>query len=703
MKLPVRHRIGIDIGGTFTDAVVMDETSGEFRPVKVPSTPDDPSRGFMEALTRGFEITKVRPEQVTFVVHGTTVATNTIIQHKGARVGLIASEGFRDVLEIAWQIRPDLYDIFYDKPVPLVPRHLCLGVPERVDSEGKVLVPLDEDAVRRSARRLRREKVEAIVICFLHSYRNPAHERRAARIIQREFPDLLLCTSSEVCPEYREYTRASTAAINAVLLPGVGNYVRRLEDRLRRKQLHSGLYLMTSGGGIIASETAKKQPVQLIESGPAAGVIAATFVAEQAGFKNVMALDIGGTTAKAALVEGGRPRLAAEFEVGETAVATTTRNKGRGYPVKTPVIDLVEIGAGGGSIGHVDPGGAMAMGPQSAGADPGPACYGTGGSEPTLTDANLVLGRINPDYFLGGEIGLKTSLAGEAILHRVALPLRMSVQEAARGMIEIANANMTGALQLTSVQKGIDPRSFVLVAFGGAGPLHAVALAQALGIHLVLVPPSPGVTSSLGLLVTDLRHDYVRTYITPTSGMDIGLLQRTYREFEKKAAALLLKEGVSRSKIRFVREVDMRYRGQSYELRVPVPAGRLGKKVVSEVNEGFFAAHRRSYGFAVSGEPTEIVNVCLSAIGSVPRPERREIPRGGASAGSALKGKRAVYMTQARRSVMTSIYDRYRLKAGNRFSGPAIVEEIDSTTLVPPGSKVKVDDCGNLLIRVNGV
>ncbi len=695
-----RYRIGIDIGGTFTDAVVMDETTGNFRPVKVSSTPDDPSRGFMDALNRSLRDMGLSPAQIAFVVHGTTVATNTIIQHRGAPVGLIASEGFSDVLEIAWQIRPTLYDIFYDKPPPLIPRRLCLGVPERIDAEGNVLVPLDEDAVRRSAGRLVRQGVRAIMICFLHAYRDPTHERRAAHIIREAFPDLPVCASSEVCPEYREYTRASTTAVNATLLPEVGRYIERLEDRLERANVRSGLFLMTSGGGIIASETAKQQPVQLVESGPAAGVIAAAFVGELAGFKNLIALDIGGTTAKAALIEGGRPRLAAEFEVGEAAVATTTRNRGSGYPVKTPVIDLVEIGAGGGSIGHVDPGGAMAVGPQSAGADPGPACYAKAGDEPTLTDANLALGRINPDYFLGGELRLNERRAREAIRRRVAGRLNMGVEAAANGMIEIANANMTGALQLVSVQKGVDPRDFVLIAFGGAGPLHAVALARALEVNTVLVPPSPGVTSALGLLVTDLHHDYVRTYIAPTREADLGLMRETYREFEKHAKALLQTEGVARKAVRTIREVDMRYRGQSYELRVPLPAGPLTKKRIADLDGAFFAAHRRSYGFATTTEPTEIVNLRLSAIGSVPRPKRRKIPRGAASARAALKGERPVYMDDPHKPVPTRIYDRYRLKAGNRMPGPAIVEEIDSTTLIPPGCTANVDGYGNLLIRI---
>ncbi len=699
MNDSVRYRIGIDIGGTFTDAVVLDESTGDFRPVKVSSTPDDPSIGFMQALTRTFESLGVKPGQISFAVHGTTVATNTIIQQKGARVGLITSQGFRDVLEIAWQIRPDLYDIFYEKPVPLVPRHLCMGVPERVDAEGSVLVPLDEEAVRSCGRSFKRQNVEVVVVCFLHSYRSPTHEQQAARILRQEF-GLLVCASSDICPEYREYSRASTAAVNAALLPEVGSYIERLEGRLQTAQVSSGLFLMTSGGGIIASDTARENPVQLVESGPAAGVIAAAFVAKIAGFEDLIALDIGGTTAKAALIEDGRPRLAREFEVGVAAVATTTRTKGQGYPVKTPVIDLVEIGAGGGSIGHVDPGGALSVGPQSAGAEPGPACYGKGGSEPTLTDANLALGRLNPDYFLGGELQLDRQLSEEAIQRSIAKPLSMTIAEAANGMIEIANAGMTGALQLISVEKGIDPRGFVLVAFGGCGPLFAAALAGALQIRTVLVPPSPGVTSALGLLATDVRHDYVRTYITPTTEMDIGVLNDTYREFEERAVALLLQEGVARSQIRFIREVDMRYLGQSSELRVRLRNAGLDESLVSRLNHDFFAAHERSYGFAVSTEPTEIVNVCLSVLGSVPRPKRREIPAGSASAEAALKQQRPVYLIPEKRFEPTNIYDRYQLKSGNRILGPAIVEEIDSTTLIPSGCLAEVDGYGNLLIEM---
>lgn len=692
------YRIGIDIGGTFTDAVVMDEQSGDFHPVKVSSTPDDPSHAFMEAYTRGLTNRGLTSDQIRFVVHGTTVATNTIIQQKGARIGLIASEGFSDLFEIAWQIRPNLYDLNYDKPPPLVPRHLCIGVPERIDARGAVLVPLNEPAVDRAARQLAKDGVEAILVCFLHAYRDPAHERRAAEIVKDACPDLPVCVSSDICPEYREYTRASTTAVNAALLPAVGAYVERLEDRLGKVNPGSGLFLMTSGGGIIASGTARQQPVQLIESGPAAGVIAATYIGQLAGFENLIALDIGGTTAKAALIENGRPRLAAEFEVGDAAVATTTRDKGQGYPVKTPVIDLVEIGSGGGSIGHVDPGGALAVGPQSAGAAPGPACYGKGGSEPTLTDANLVLGRLNPDYFLGGELRLDVSLAKQAIERRIATPLNLPVEDAAAGLIEIANANMTGILQLVSVQKGVDPRAFVLVAFGGAGPVHAVALAKSLHIGTVLVPPSPGVTTALGLLVTDLRHDYVRTYISATDELNVSGLSDIYSEFEAHATRLLLSEGVSRSNIRFIREADMRYTGQSYELRVPV--GRLSDDLTRELNDAFFTAHRRQYGFATRDEPTEFVNVRLSAVGAVPRPSRRQVSAGGPSAQAAMMAVRDVSMPGHDGPASTAIYDRYRLEANNRFPGPAIVEEIDSTTLVPPGCTVNVDDYGNLVIDV---
>lgn len=692
------YRLGIDIGGTFTDGVLVDEATGELSLVKVPSTPRDPSVGFMEAVKKILANRGIPPAAVRFAVHGTTVATNTIIEGKGARAAFLATQGFRDLLEIAFQTRPSLYDIFYDKPKPLIPRALCLGVPERIDADGVVQAPLDEAALRQAARQLKREGVEAIVVCFLHSYRNPAHERRAAEILAEECPGVALSISSEVCPEFREYVRASTTAVNAVLMPIVGQYVDRLQSRIVEAGMGSGLHLMTSGGGIIAGETARRSPVHLIESGPAAGVMAAAFWGEMTGRRQILALDIGGTTAKAALIQDGRPAVASEFEVGRAAVATTTRNKGQGYPVKTPVIDLVEIGAGGGSIGWVDPGGALAVGPQSAGADPGPAGYGRGGSEPTLTDANLILGRLNPDYFLGGEVKLDPGLARAALHERISARLAMDEVTAAHGMVEIANASMAGALHLITVQRGLDPRSFTLVAFGGAGPVHAVALARALGIPEIVIPMSPGVTSALGLLVTDLKHEYSRTYIQAMARVDWAHVNQVYREFEDRAAAVLRREGVAPDKVRFLRAMDMRFAGQSYELTIPVPGGTLGPDQIGEITQTFFAEHERAYGFAARSEPAEVVTLRLTAIGRVTRPRVRQVPAGDEDRGGARKGTRRVYFAEADGWIDAALYDRYALREGNRIAGPAIVEEMDSTTVIPPACVARVDRYGNLII-----
>ena len=564
-------RLGVDIGGTFTDAVMMNESTGEIRLVKMSSTPSDPSVGFINVIERILKESKVPAQSVTYNVHGTTVATNTIIEGKGAKAALIATEGFRDVFEIARQIRPKLYDIFCDKPKPLIPRSLCFEVPERLDFAGKVLEPLDEAKVREVAQLIKREGVEAVVVCLLHSYVNAAHERRVGEIVGEEMPGVFVTLSSDLCPEMREYFRASTTAINALVMPIVSRYIERLEQRLTEINLHAGLHLMTSAGGIMSSQVARQQPVNLVESGPAAGVTAATHLGSLLGVENLISFDMGGTTAKAGLVEGGVPKIVPHFEVGSAAVS---ENRAAGYPVRTPVVDLVEIGAGGGSIAWVDPGGGLRVGPQSGGADPGPACYGKGQTEPTITDANLFLGRIDPDYFLGGEHKLHSDLAAKAI-GQLARKLDLSPVEAARGVIEIANANMVGTIRLISVQRGFDPRDFMLVAYGGAGPMHANALARELHIPKVLVPMSPGVTSALGLLMTDVKHDYVQAYIHPMESIDFGKLNEEYQGFEQQAREVLSSEGISEANISFTRSVDMRYVGQSYELSVEAPSREL--------------------------------------------------------------------------------------------------------------------------------
>ena len=693
-----RYRVGVDVGGTFTDIVLVEEASGEILTAKVATVPKDPSQGCIDGIDKALSRYHLVPEQLSFVVHGTTIATNTIIEGKGAKAGLITSEGFRDVLEIAYQTRPTLYDLFFERPRPLIPRYLCVGVPERMGPDGAVLVPLDEDAVRAAARTLMGHGVEAIAVAFLHSYGFPDHERRAGELLVEECGALPIVLSSEVSREYREYPRTSTTVVNTVLLPKVAPYVARLEDRLHERGIKPSLHMMTSAGGIMASATAKRHPVHLVESGPAAGVIGAAFIAELSGHGNLMSLDIGGTTAKAALVNGGQPLIAEQFEVGSSAIASLTAARGQGYPVLTPVISLVEIGAGGGSIAHVDPGGALTVGPQSAGADPGPACYAQGGDQPTLTDANVVLGRINPAFFLGGEAALDAGLAEKAIADKVAKPAGLDLVAAARAIIDIANAKMTSALYFISVEQGIDPRDYVLVPSGGAGPMHAAAIAEALGIGTVLVPPTPGVNSAVGLLASDLKHEVVRTFMREADTTDPAELRAVFAELEDGVRALLDEEVMAGQDVTIAREIDMCYVGQSFRLVVPVPE-TIGADVAEVLSEDFHARHAAAYGFASPGDPTMLMNLRLIGTGRVERPAARHLERGDRD---AVKGRRRVYFNEPEEAIEVDTFDRTRLMAGTTVVGPTIIEQMDTTIVIPPAARVEVEDHGNLIISIEG-
>ena len=696
-----RFRLGVDTGGTFTDVVLVEEVTGEILVAKVPTVPSDPSEGCLNGIEKALSSYELDPKTIGFTVHGTTIATNTIIEGKGAKAGLITCEGFRDVLEIAYQTRPKLYDIFYDKPKPLIPRYLCVGVPQRTGPDGEVVVPLDETAVREIATFFRDERVEAIAVALLHSYKNPDAERRIREILSKEFPDLPVVLSSDISPEYREYPRTSTTVVNTVLLPRVGPYIARLEEKIKQRGIDSGLHLMSSSGGILAANIAKQQPVQMVESGPAAGVIGAAFVAGLSGYQNLLALDIGGTTAKLAVVNDGDPQIAEQFEVGSSAVANVTAQRGQGYPVLTPVISLVEIGAGGGSIAHVDPGGALTVGPQSAGADPGPACYGQGGVEPTITDANLVLGRINPKFFLGGESNLDVELARTAILKNVAKPAGLELIEAASAIIDIANAKMVSALYFISVEQGLDPRDYILVPSGGAGPMQAVAIAQALGVRNVLIPPTPGLNSAVGMLATDLKHEVVRTQMVETRNVDAVQLEHVFSEMTTSTRSLLHDQEVPDKNISISREAGMCYVGQSYQLRVAVP-DVVSDATVNKLVKSFHTRHAESYGFSNENEETQIVNLRVIGIGSVDRPVLRRLDKATDSSDRAKKGKREVYFSDSG-MVNIDLYDRNRLLAGNSFEGPAIVEQMDTTVVIPSGAYVEVEEYGNLIISLQNV
>ena len=700
------YRLGIDIGGTFTDAILLDEDTGEMRIGKVSTTPHDPSLGFVQAVERILKDNSVASADVRYVVHATTVATNAIIEGTIAPTAFITTEGFRDMLEIQRQIRPSLYDLQFEKPRPLVPRYRCFGVPERLDAYGNVLTPLDAEAVRVVAEQLRDDGVEAIAVCTLHSYINPAHERQIGEILSEVFPEAIVSLSSSVAPEIREYYRASTTVINASIRPVVSRYLQNIEDRLRERGLAAELLVMQSSGGVFTFAAAREKPVFMVESGPAAGVIAAAHLGENVGQRNVISFDMGGTTAKAGLIENGKPKVTKEYEVGATAQAGSGRARGSGYPIRTPVIDLVEIGAGGGSIAWVDSGGALRVGPRSAGADPGPVCYGKGGSDPTITDANLVLGRLNPDYFLGGEIKLDVASARTAIKQKCADPLGLDVVTAAHGIVEIANAAMVNALRLVSVQRGYDPREFVLIAFGGAGPVHANRLAMEMEVPTTLIPMSPGIFSALGLLVTDLKHDYSTTAIQRVDRIDTAAVAAHFERMEQDGRALLAREGIPSSAMDFARGVDMRYVGQSFELTIPLPSpsgrgvvgeGELSAQDTTRLLEQFHQEHERAYGYSAPEEPAELVNLRLTAIGHIGKPRLREVT-GNRAQGTAEKGRRSVFFAESNGFVACPIYDRYRLYAADVIPGPAIVEEFDSTTLIHPGYEARVDKYGNLLL-----
>lgn len=682
------YRLGIDIGGTFTDATLVDEATGEVRIAKVSSTPVDPSGGFLAAAERILAEAGVDAAALRYVAHATTVATNAIIEGNVARTGFVTTEGFRDLLEIQRQVRSALYDVHFVKPAPLVPRHRCFGVRERLGPDGSVLRELDEAHVREVAAALAAEGVEAVAVCLLHAYVNPEHERRVGAILADELPGVEISLSSSVAPEFREYLRASTTVINAGIQPVVARYLQSIEKRLRESGVEAELLVMQSSGGVYTAEAAKRRPVYMVESGPAAGVIAAAQLGRALGRLDVVSFDMGGTTAKVGLVQGGTPTITKDYQVGSAAHAGSGGLQLSGYPVRTPVVDLVEIGAGGGSIAWIDSGGKLRVGPRSAGADPGPVCYGRGGAEPTITDANLVLGRLSPTNFLGGELELDADGARAAIEERCASPLGLDVLEAAHGIVEIANAAMGNALHLVSVQRGYDPRGFVLVAFGGAGPAHACALARDAGIRTVLVPRSPGIFSAMGLLVTDLEHEYTATVLAPLAGVAEADLEAGFAPLEAAGRQDLEREGTAPEDIAFVRQLDLRYVGQSFELSVAAD--------LAQAEARFHAEHDRAYGFSAPGEPIELVSIRLRAVGRIAKPALPVLDSGSLPPPASV---RLVHFAEEGGFVDTPVYDRATLPAGATFAGPAIVEEYDSTLVVHPGFTAETDIHGNLLLR----
>ena len=680
-------RISTDIGGTFTDLVYLDEIDGTLSLAKASTTPDDFARGVIDTINK----VDITPEATRFFVHGTTVVINALTERTGARTGLITTQGFRDVLEIGRANRSDIYNFAFRKPESFVPRHLRLEVAERVSYKGEVLRPLDEQALRVAVRALLAEGVEAIAICFLHAYANPEHERRAAAIAREEAPRISVTASSEITREWREYERTNTTVLNAYVQPATHRYLVNLENTLTGMQIDADvLHVMQSNGGIATFAQGMNTPIRMIESGPVGGVIGALAVGELLGLENLITLDIGGTTAKSSLVQGGNLRTTNEYKIEWTPAFP-------GYPMMVPVVDIVEIGAGGGSIAWIDRAGALKVGPRSAGAVPGPACYGKGGTEPTVTDANVVAGRINPDYFLGGDIPVDVEAARMA-MRSVADPYDLSPEDAALGIIRLANANMDNLLRLVSVRRGYDPRDFALVAFGGGGSMHATALARGLHIDTVVVPVAPGHFSAWGMLMTDLRTDLVRTAITRTDRISGPAIERIYVDLERDAIGAFVNSGVERRRITTQRSADMRYLGQEHTVKVPVGM-EIDDPSLSELIERFHGLHKQSYTFRLDASPVEFVNFHVTAYGNVDKPDIPRLSSENASIEASRKGTRFVDFDEFGRH-SSEIYERSRLGPGSRVIGPAIVEEPAASTVLFPGDTLNVDSYGNLIIQV---
>jgi N-methylhydantoinase A len=678
-------RVATDVGGTFTDLVYFDEETERSGAVKVDTTPPDFERGVIDGLRKS----GLDTSEIELFAHGTTVVINALTERRGAKTGLVTTRGFRDVLEIARGNRPDLYNFYFSKPKPFVPRYLRKEVDERLDHKGEVLVPLNPESLEPVADFFREEGVEAVAVCFVHSYANPTHELEAARVLEGLLPGVSVVPAHHITREWREYERTNTTVLSAYVHPAANGYLDSLERKLDRDGFGGRLFVMQSNGGSATVRAARSNPITMVESGPVGGVLGAAALGELIGEPNIITLDIGGTTAKCSLVQDGEVRV-------DTAYKIERSRTNPGYPIQTPVIDIVEIGNGGGSIAWIDEAGGLHVGPRSAGALPGPAAYGRGGEEPTTTDANLLAGRIDPDYFLGGEISPHMDNVRKA-LGRLADELGSSIEETARGVIRLANANMVNALKLVSLNRGHDPQDFSLVAFGGAGPMQAAFLAEELRIRKVVVPTDCAVFSAWGMLRTDLRRDYVRTRVTRLDSASVEEVGEAFQELQRAAAEEFGDDGVRPERLAFNRYADMRYQGQEHTVKVPFPAGEIETEELSEAVRRFHEAHERQYAFRLDS-PVEMVNYHLAAYGAVQKPEVAALGRTGRSAGDAIKGHRKVDF-DAHGVHQADIYDRALLEPEVEFSGPAVVEEPATTIVVLPGHKVVVDDYGNLHIH----
>lgn len=689
-----RIRIGIDTGGTFTDVVALDEDSGALVTTKTPSTPANPADGFIAGIDKILGTLGARGTDITAVCHGTTVATNKLLEGKIGTLGFITTEGYEFMLEIARQSVPDGYgnSYFWVKPDRIVPADRVRTIGGRMDFEGHEVRPFDEESAVAAARWFRERGITTLGVCLLHSYANDAHERALREILRREHPEAVVSISSQVLREYREYERSMTTLVDAAVKPDVSRYVSSIHERLDGFTGGRAVpfYVMKSNGGVLSADEVVHQPITTVLSGPAAGALGAALIAKVAGFPKVLTCDGGGTSTDVSVVLDGQPTLTTEGTVGA-------------YPSKIPMIDVVTVGAGGGSIAWISPEGSLKVGPQSAGADPGPLCYAKGGTEPTITDAHVVLGRI-PPHLLGGEIPLDVD-AARAGIEELAGRLGLDFERCAAGILEISAWNQANALRQVSVKRGLDVRDFMLTTFGGSGSLLACRLVDILDLAGVVVPPNPGNVSAFGLLTVDVKNDYVQTHVRKQSALDHAQIRAIFDELTAAAGAALDKEGFARTDHRFERTIDVRYVGQAFEVRVPAPAGTVDEAYAAHIADTFHTEHRQLYGYDFRSDPTqavEWVNLRVTGIGPITRPRLPRVPAGEGPVTRALTGRREVCFDVDRGHVPTDVYDRARLGAGDTFAGPAIVEEFGSTTPIHPGFHVRVDEFGNLVIEKEG-
>ncbi|NKB58826.1 MAG: hydantoinase/oxoprolinase family protein [Alphaproteobacteria bacterium] len=686
-------RVGVDIGGTFTDVALVNEADGQIGIAKVPTTPRDFGQGVVQALEIALQEHGVAANDVTLLSHATTIVTNAILEGKGARSVLVSTRGFRDVLELRRSARADLYDLFQDPPGVLVPRHCRLEVTERLDAAGAVVTPLAESDIDAVIDFVRENDIEAVAVSLLYSFLNDEHERIVGDKLRAALPDIPVFLSSEVLPEIREFERTSTTAVCAYVGPILESYLRRLEEATSGMGLPS-LYVMGSSGGVFDVAEGLKMPAMAIESGPAAGVIAAALIGRQLDKPNLISFDMGGTTAKASLIKDGGVETTSEYEVGGDGNVNRWVH-GTGHPIRVPVIDLAEVSAGGGSIAWVDPGGSMRVGPRSAGAEPGPVCYGKGGTEPTVTDCNLILGYLDPEALLAGRLAIQAEAAREAIGKHLADPLGIDVEAAAAGVLSVVNNAMAEALRIVSVERGHDARAFSLVAFGGAGPMHAAELATALGIREVIVPPIPGGFSALGLVATDLKRDYVKTLYAALADVDLEEVGAVYDAMEVSAREMLRAAEVPESQWVLERGADVRYSRQAYELTVPAMSGPVTPETLSDLAAQFHEKHRMTYGHANPDEAIQLVNLRLTAIGKL---EGLELRQSGAGDVAAKKGSRQVWFQKTGR-VDCAIYHRDGIGADDEIVGPAVIEALDATIVVPPAWRVQTNNSGHIIME----